>query len=351
MNLPYEKGREYGIIRVTKNLSRLSLKGDRMLLFEILAKDLERMRHSKNLTIKELTEGIISERMYRRYLRSESKMTTDIYMRFMNRLGADMIQYTMDLNDRIQASYPEEYELAQLIKENRYKEAARLYESHDFSRMYSENRYRFLPILILYMKLNLKWITKKEYMKQANEILDYPNILQYKVLTRVDIEALLVHLFVVEEEDLERISNFLVDVIDNPDIRVISFEPDITRFDVLNVVPFALLRKDHISDKDIQIIKRMLEEFGTRCHPYLEGFRIGLFIRSLISYHTVMNEEDKKVMDVYHLFVYIFSHDKMSPYLEWLFTEHQSYYPGFLEFIESEDNITTMAEMNWRDLV
>lgn len=322
-----------------------------MQLFDWIMNDLEQARRSKRLTIKELTKGITSERMYRRYIRGESRLPSDIYMALMGKLGMDMIQYTLELNERIQTSHVKEARLVQLIKEEQFLEAEKLYQTLSHDRFYSQDRYRFLPILVLYMKLKLKRISKKEYMTQANIILDYPNIMNYIVLTRCDIEALLVHLLVVEDDEKDRISRFLLRVLEGDSIRMISHEPDITRSDILNVVPFALLQKTSQSQEDIQLIKRLLQRFGTYYNPYLELFRIGIHIRNLIAYHTITKEEDKLQMDVFHLFVYIFSHSSMTPYLEWLFDSFQDYYPAFLTFLDSKETVTDMVTSNWGDLV
>lgn len=322
-----------------------------MILLDLTFHDLEQLRHEKKMTIRELTNGITSERMYRRYVREESTMPSMIFMQLMGRLGINMIQYISELNERIQGNHPEEHELVQLIKENRYQEARKLYESHDFSTLYSENRFRFLPVLILFMKLQLKWITKTDYIKEANRILDYPRILEYKVLTRVDIEALLVHLLVVDDEDMEKIAFFLLRVVEDDDIRIISHEPDITVSDIYNVVPFALMRKETLYQSDLPIIKYALKEFGVYNHPYLELFRFGIHIRNMIAYHSLTQEEEKKQMDVFHLFAYIFSHEKMTPYLKMLFEEYEEYYFSFLTFLEQEENVRKMVSTDWGDLI
>lgn len=54
---------------------------------------IDELRYSKGYTISELTEGIISERTYRRYVHGITKVTQEDVFKFIDKLGMSVVEF------------------------------------------------------------------------------------------------------------------------------------------------------------------------------------------------------------------------------------------------------------------
>lgn len=74
---------------------------------------IDELRYRKGLTISEFTEGIVSERTYRRYVNGITKVTQEDVFLFIQRLGIDLCEFYMEFTKRLEkqsVTFPEKKE-------------------------------------------------------------------------------------------------------------------------------------------------------------------------------------------------------------------------------------------------
>lgn len=322
-----------------------------MKLLEQTIRHLDGLRCRHNLTIRAFTEGIISERMYRRYVHGESEVPYPVFAKLVQRLGFTIPQYVNYVQKLMQLQFHHEHVLANLILEEKFEEAYAYYQAHDFRVLQSRIRYKYLPVLIHYMTYQVGLISKHEYRKHARSVLNLPKILSHKVLTREDVEALLIHMRMEDDKTVEELAFFLLLTLEDPEREIISFELDVTRSHIYSGVASALLNKMSVYHADVVLVRHYLKELADlmESDPDLPVLR--RFIANVMILHEVEQNQSNKFATAFYLFAHVFSQSAMPTQLRDLFTKYEHLVPQYLAILSDPAKTNEYLSLSWGELL
>jgi hypothetical protein len=312
---------------------------------------LDGLRTKERMTIKHLTDGIISERMYRRYMHDESDLPYPVFAQLVKRLGYTVPEFVTYVQQKLQLQHHREHVLANLILEEKFDEAYDYYQANNFAFLQSRIRYKFLPVLIHYMSYQVGLITKHEYRKHARAVLNIPEILSHRVLTREDVEALLIHMRMEDDETVERLAFFLLLTLEDPERDILTFEPEVTRSHIYSGVASALLNKMRVYHADLVLVRHYLKELANlmEADPDLPVLR--RFIANVMILHEIEQNQNRLFATAFYLFAHVFSQAAMPVQLKDLFTRYEHLVPTYLTILADPAKTDEYLSLPWRELI
>ncbi|MEC9484938.1 MAG: hypothetical protein UMR38_03565 [Candidatus Izemoplasma sp.] len=242
------------------------------------AQFIEELRISRNLSREDFVDGIISTRQYQRFLNGESSIKNNNMTDLLERLEINSIDiyyqylatnddYIKKLTDAYQAYFNRNLLKTTQILSN--------INSDNISNDYYLKYYRFLKINT---DIQLKKVPTSMGMEKLKELVDYPNILEHKILNFIEINILIsLSDYIVTEEKDFRIANYLFDKLKSnpklPNLSQISYKPAL--------YSYVARTLGHIKEyeKSLQIAKTGLE--------ICEKYQIYAGVNSLLYYHAL----------------------------------------------------------------
>lgn len=258
-------------------------------MYQFLIESLEQERKSKDTSIHDFTKGIVSERMYRRYLSMENEISYQVLNRLLERLGFSMERFVAYLSRIQQIASLNEYKLKDFIVNGHYKLAEEFYIKNEFKSLHSAIRFHYLPTLILKLKLKTNKITYNTYITEASKILRIPLIFSYMTITRTQLEGLLVHGMIVDDILKDKIARFIYSVLKSPNKKILTFDPIVTKLHAYNGVAAMLLSKQQLNNRDLGIIKKSLYETAILLSSSHDMFQLVRFHISRYKFHLQRN--------------------------------------------------------------
>jgi hypothetical protein len=254
-------------------------------------KHLEKLRTSHGITISEFTSGIISERMYRRYLVNDAKMPTHVSEQLLAKLDYSMARYMAYLFRATQEEFCDEHYLLTLLRAERFEEAGEFVKNISLRTLRSVNRHLLLPFLILRMKYHNQKMSTLSYEIKARKILDFDNVFSFHLLYREEVEALLFFSFDLDDDNRQAIIDLILNRLQSD--AIITYEPSVTRQRVLALVSRALLTKKKVSKFDLNKSRKLLVELSNTLDASGDQHIINQFLYAVTKLHLLENKQEK----------------------------------------------------------
>ena len=179
-----------------------------------LSKYIESLRKRRNINLVDFTEGIVSQRQYKRYLSGDSEMPYRAFVLFAEKLGFNPVKIQGDLEDyKIQES-----ELIadfyNLVIRHKYKEAEAIMKKLDIDDFVLPEFKSYYLTTVVLLEFYRDKKPKEECRDEILKIIGYPEILQKDLFHQIELIVLSISLMFVEGTDklaiMDKLNNQLL---------------------------------------------------------------------------------------------------------------------------------------------
>ncbi|ERJ12643.1 helix-turn-helix transcriptional regulator [Haloplasma contractile] len=152
---------------------------------------LDNLRLNKNFTVKQLCDGICSDRQYRKYLSGDNNISDQRLMDFCDNLGISARDFYYSLNEKDVYVLKHIKNLYYALTKKKYNKVSSLLENtHNIDLMTNQNR-RFFNYCLIRFYYETKKYDEKHAISEASKYVDYPKCKDNNVFDFVDILFLL----------------------------------------------------------------------------------------------------------------------------------------------------------------
>lgn len=277
---------------------------------------IEKLRIKKGMTIKDLTENIVAQRSYTRYLSKESTLQLNVLDAFLKRLSVPLFQFSLYIKNNIMLDNFEEYYFFDQILNEDYKDAKEKYDSIiKHKTLKSPLAKKSIPIAILIMKYNLNKISKFSMHNKVRQILKLSEFEESNFLLDHDIQCLILFLRVASDSEKTRIANVLYDALFNDEFKIFTSNVELAYTTLYYVLLESLTKRDVLRTKDHEMIEKTFTHYLKYYRRSLmTGFDLDIF-KTLYEYYSTKSV-DKKSFAFYYLSLLLISSDASTNYLE-----------------------------------
>lgn len=175
---------------------------------------IEQIRLSRKITQEEFLHDIISPRQYQRYRNGISIVPIEVIEAMATKLGVDTRKIISDFE---YSKYSEKVlveEFYNSVVRIKYEKTQRLLKELDnYLFLDDENEKNYRLGCILY-KLETKRISKTLFLSKVYEMIDYPKVLDYEVITEIESVALSL-IYLKNETERNNIINKFITIFNN----------------------------------------------------------------------------------------------------------------------------------------
>lgn len=217
---------------------------------------LDDLRQSKNLTMEEYTDKIVSLRQYKRYLYGTSEMPYKSFLKLSERLGWDPMNILYELNQKKVSQLQRLNTFYNYVVSYQYEEANRLSEELKKEVFYDAGNLTYLKIGLLLMEYFQSPGNPASYASRCAELIQYPEILKHDTLHSIDLLVLSVMLNFVQGNDKDPIINKLIQILKAPNYHYLGKDLYIVLFIHVKLAKEFGIKKQN--DQVIEICQRAI---------------------------------------------------------------------------------------------
>jgi hypothetical protein len=264
-----------------------------MIRYEVLVKHIDDLRQKRGMTITTFTEGIVSERTYRRYVNEHKVFTFEVLVKLVHKLNMRMRDVLMYAFNQISVSHHEEIYFAHFMTLRNHDLAKPYYEKIKDRPFETHIGSIYLPVLMQYYQY------PKDYIKFAKELIDFEKLFHTSYLNRQTLDVLLFILDDVDENDGFKIISYLKQGIQG-EITLLSFKHDIDRSMTLHRIIHYMTktkeRLDYFKKDIIPLLRLGLQDVMSK--HLISNYE--LFFESMIMYATHTHNIELKETYIYY---------------------------------------------------
>jgi hypothetical protein len=186
-----------------------------MIKNDTLISCIEDLRLKKKLTLTEFTEGIVSERTYRRYINDSEAFSFEVLVSLVKRLDMRMRDLLVLAFNQMNLANQEEIYFAHYMTLRQLDHAKPYYEKLIDKELKSHLGSIYVPILMQYYQY------PKDYLKFAKTRIGFNALKTTSILNRQSLDALLFMLPDLNETDTIEVITFLLRVI-HKEVKLLS---------------------------------------------------------------------------------------------------------------------------------
>lgn len=186
---------------------------------------IDELRKSRKISRENFADGVISLRQYYRFIRGESSLKSETVNSLLDKLEINTLEaYETHLRRRNEA-YEKLCYVYDMCYNDNYEEAYKLFSVLDYDTITSEYNKKYYKFLETIIYVYSKRISRLMGINKIKELIKYPDVLEKKVLSFIEISALTyISDFLVKNEDY-RIPNYTYNLIhdeENKNFKEIS---------------------------------------------------------------------------------------------------------------------------------
>lgn len=185
---------------------------------------LDDLRKKKNISIKQICDGICSDRQYRKYLSGINNISDQRIMEFCEKLGISARDYYYSLNEKDNYNHSKIKNIYSKLTAGNLKETSVLLEEFTRNTPLTNQNERFLNYCKLRYKYDSNRNNAENVLKEINHNVNYPNCDKTDAFDFVDILFLLLIAQIEITQDKEQALNMLLSILKNPDLLYLSSE-------------------------------------------------------------------------------------------------------------------------------
>lgn len=246
---------------------------------EYLVKHIDDLRQKKGFTIHAFTEGIISERTYRRYVNDNKAFTFEVLIKLVHKLNMRMRDVLMYAFNQISSAHYQEIYFAHYMTLREHTMAAPYYDVIKDKELQTHLGTIYIPVLLHYYQY------PKDYLKFAKARIGFDTLFNQTILNRQTLDVLIFILDDVTEIESQMIVTYLLKFLKG-EIKLISFKHAIDTSNTLQkVINYVTKTKERLLNfqDDIKALLNMGLEDIKQEHV-ISNYE--LFLESIINYAT-----------------------------------------------------------------
>ena len=229
-----------------------------MLKSVVIMKYIDKLRHTDNLKVSELNEGVISIRNYSRYLKGEFELPFNVLVQYLEKLNMKLEDFLIYIYNDIKSDYIEHHEFINAVSTGQYDLAESIYQKMD-KQIRTEVSDILVPANCLKLQYETKQITKPLFIEKLDDLLKLNTLLKANVISREEQEAIYIYLDYCCEKDTDRIIEFLNRFYIGKTLKIVSLEHSLTELNNPLRMIGVLLKKNHITKKDLSILESLFD--------------------------------------------------------------------------------------------
>jgi len=183
---------------------------------------LERLRLENNLSIQEITKGIISRRNYSRYISSECPLNIQVLTQLLKRIGIPLNEFICYITNKKILENLDELLFHELIMQENYVKAYTYYQKLQNKQLQSNFASKSIPMGINLMLFKMNLISLDEVKKRLTKILNLDEIINKTIINDDEIEAIYIFIRIAEVADKEKILKYFLNVLFDSKYIIIS---------------------------------------------------------------------------------------------------------------------------------
>lgn len=267
----------------------------------IIIKYIEKIRLERKIKIRDLTEGIIAQRTYSRYVAENQDLPLDIITKFLNRLNIPVFELAGYIRNDLFFQHIDEIWFHEHVRLGEYQKAYTEYYSK-IKDMPLGNYFhpRAIPCAMIKMEYHLNQITRVDAQTRMEALINLDAIIKQNFLVDDDVHALRLFVEFCDDEDKEKIAYFLCPKIEEDKLKIITQTIE-TSMNIVHVtVLMALTTKAVFTRVDHDWLNRILPpilQYNKRSKPAI--FDIELF--EILFKHMKTNNFANRAITFYYI--------------------------------------------------
>lgn len=209
---------------------------------------IDQLRKDRLMSRQELVDGIMSQRSYQRFASGQSQVSNTKLNMLIDRLGLEPMnvkQYFAKHQESALFRFVEAHKEVMKLNYNEAKVKLATIDKDSLKTKISLQEYEYLTVAI---ERGLKNISQEETIELYKEIVNYPEILNYKVINIVEFNVLqLLNTLLTLKQDYS-ITEFFKKFLDSGNSSLISLEED------KSLVIYAVLAQGYYNLKDYESV-------------------------------------------------------------------------------------------------
>lgn len=157
-----------------------------------MGKIIDDLRQERKMTREDLCEEIMSVRNYQRFVAEEVNVSNDKLGKLIDKLSLDYFTVREISRHRGEGKYTKIHHVYQLMQSNSDQQAYDELQKIDRSNIESEYMTTFYDYLKIDLERQLHIITQEDAVIQLQELIQYPNILEFEVLNFIELNILVI---------------------------------------------------------------------------------------------------------------------------------------------------------------
>ena len=183
-----------------------------------MGKIIDEIRQERKLSREDLCDDIMSIRNYQRFINEEVNLSNDKLSRLIDRLNLDYFTLREIYTHRSVDKYSQLHRIYRLMMANSDKEAYEELKKVSPKGIESAYMQLFYDYIKLDLERQLGVIPYEEAIAQLQELIDFPNVLDFEVLNFIELNVLaILNQYYTKKED-DKIANFLYNFINKEDL-------------------------------------------------------------------------------------------------------------------------------------
>ena len=157
-----------------------------------MGKVIDEIRQERKMSREDLCEDIMSVRNYQRFISEEVNVSNDKLNKLVDRLNLDFFTVSEIFRYRSENKYSKLHHVYHLMQSNSDKEAYQELKKISMKSVESSYTELFYNYLKLDLERQLGITSIEESLEALQELIDYPNILEYEVLNFIELNVLVI---------------------------------------------------------------------------------------------------------------------------------------------------------------
>lgn len=174
-----------------------------------MGKVIDEIRQERKMSREDLCDEIMSVRNYQRFISEEVNVSNDKLNKLVDRLNLDFFTVSEIFRYRSQDRYSQLHHVYHLMQSNSDREAYEELKKIKFKEIESSYTELFYNYLKLDLERQLGITPIENSLEELQELIDYPNILEYEVLNFIELNVLVILNTHFSKKEDHTVANFL----------------------------------------------------------------------------------------------------------------------------------------------
>lgn len=174
-----------------------------------MGKVIDQIRQERKMSREDLCEDIMSVRNYQRFISEEVNVSNDKLNKIVDRLNLDFFTVSEIFRHRSENKYSKLHHIYHLMQSNSDKEAYEELQKIKVNKIESSYTKLFYKYLKIDLERQLGITPIDNSLEALQDLIDYPNILEYEVLNFIELNVLVILNTYFSKKEDHTVADFL----------------------------------------------------------------------------------------------------------------------------------------------